>query len=220
MTTSKLEFNSSDIGGFEQRYRATFINSLGGYKSLSLIGTRSPDGHSNLAIFNSFFHIGANPPLFGFIMRPDSVERHTLSNILATQTFTVNHVREDFYMAAHQTSARYDAHVSEFEAVGLTEEYKAGFHAPFVAESTVKIGAAFRQRIDIALNGTVLILAEILYVSIPESSLQTDGYIDLETAGTITCSGLDSYHHTQRIGRLSYAQPNQPTQLLNHQHIE
>jgi flavin reductase (DIM6/NTAB) family NADH-FMN oxidoreductase RutF len=172
MTTSKLEFNSSDIGGFEQRYRATFINSLGGYKSLSLIGTRSPNGQSNLAVFNSFFHIGANPPLFGFIMRPDSVERHTLSNILATETFTVNHVREDFYMAAHQTSARYDAHVSEFEAVGLTEEYKAGFHAPFVAESYVKIGAAFRQRIDIALNGTVLILAEILYVSIPESSLQ------------------------------------------------
>lgn len=220
MTTSKLEFNSSDIASFEQRYRATFINSLGGYKSLSLIGSRSLDGHSNLAVFNSFFHIGANPPLFGFIMRPDSVERHTLSNILATQTFTVNHVREDFYMPAHQTSARYDAQVSEFEAVGLTEEYKAGFHAPFVAESTIKIGAAFRQRIDIALNCTVLILAEILYVSIPESCLQADGYIDLETAGTLTCSGLDSYHRTQRIGRLSYAQPNQPTQLLNQQHIE
>jgi len=76
---SKLEFSSKDIQGFEQRYRARFINSLGGYKSLSLIGTRSRAGNTNLAVFNSFFHIGANPPLFGFIVRPDSVERHTLS---------------------------------------------------------------------------------------------------------------------------------------------
>lgn len=220
MATSKLEFNSNDIEAFEQRYRAKFVNSLGGYKSISLIGTRSRAGQTNLAVFNSFFHIGANPPLFGFTVRPDSVERHTLRNILETNTFTVNHIREEFYMAAHQTSARYDAHVSEFTAVGLTEEFKSGYYAPFVAESEVKIGATFRQRIDISLNSTVLILAEIEYVCIPERCLMEDGYIDLETAGTLTCSGLDSYHRTQRIGRLSYAQPNQPTKLLNQQSID
>lgn len=204
---SQLEFSSKDIQGFEQRYRAQFINSLGGYKSLALIGTRSRAGNSNLAVFNSFFHVGANPPLFGFIVRPDTVERHTLNNILETSIFTVNHVREEFYVAAHQTSARYAGDVSEFAAVGLTEENRPGYYAPFVAESEVKIGASFRQRIDIAQNGTVMILAEIKYVSIPTHSLKDDGYIDLESAGTITCSGLDSYHSTTRIARLSYAKP-------------
>lgn len=211
---SKLEFSSKDIQGFEQRYRAQFINSLGGYKSLSLIGTRSRAGNSNLAVFNSFFHVGANPPLFGFIVRPDSVERHTLNNILETSIFTVNHVREEFYMAAHQTSARYAGDVSEFAAVGLTEENKPGYYAPFVAESEVKIGATFRQRIDIAQNGTVMILAEIKNVSIPHGSLKDDGYIDLEAAGTITCSGLDSYHRTTRIARLTYAKPETMPQLI------
>ncbi|MEO8762599.1 MAG: flavin reductase, partial [Bacteroidia bacterium] len=114
------EFNLIDILGFEQRYRATFINSLGGFKSLALIGTRGSNGTTNLATFNSLFHIGANPPLFGFIIRPDSVERHTLNNIYETGSLTINHVSEGFYMAAHQTSARYDSSISEFSATKLT----------------------------------------------------------------------------------------------------
>ncbi|MFN6039875.1 MAG: flavin oxidoreductase, partial [Bacteroidota bacterium] len=75
------EFNLQDILSFEQRYRATFINSIGGFKSVALIGTKNSSGQTNLAIFNSLVHIGANPPLLGFIVRPDSVERHTLENI-------------------------------------------------------------------------------------------------------------------------------------------
>jgi flavin reductase (DIM6/NTAB) family NADH-FMN oxidoreductase RutF len=77
-------FSSSDIMSFEKRYRAAFINSLGGFKSVCLIGTINNIKQSNLAIFNSIVHIGANPPLIGFVVRPDSVERHTLENILET----------------------------------------------------------------------------------------------------------------------------------------
>ena len=141
------------------------------------------------------------------MVRPDTVERHTLNNILETRIFTVNHVSEEFYEAAHQTSARYDEGVSEFTATGLSEENVPGYYAPFVAESPVKIGASFRQKIDIEQNGTIMILAEIMYVSIPEDTLMPDGYVDLEKAGTITCAGLDSYHRTERISRLAYAKP-------------
>jgi flavin reductase (DIM6/NTAB) family NADH-FMN oxidoreductase RutF len=209
----RITYSSKDIMGFEQRYRAMFINSLGGFKSLSLVGTRNSAGQSNLAVFSSFFHIGANPPLFGIIIRPDSVERHTLNNILATRIFTVNHVREEFYKAAHQTSARYAQDESEFAATGLTEENIPGYYAPFVAESHVKIGASFRQKIDLAINGTIMILAEIKYVSIPSDTLMPDGYVDLEKAGTITCAGLDSYHRTERIGRLEYAKVGSQTEV-------
>jgi hypothetical protein len=42
-----------------------------------------------------------------------------------------------------------------------------------------------------------------------------DGFIDLEKANTITCSGLDSYHKTIQLDRLSYAKPDKPlTSLL------
>ena len=204
----KKEFTVNDILSFEQRYRATFINSLGGFKSLALIGTRNKEGNSNLAVFNSLFHIGANPPLFGFIIRPDSVERHTYSNILETGEFTVNHINEAIYEQAHQTSARYPKNRSEFDATHLTEESIAGYFAPFVKESHVKIGASFVQKVEIQENGTIMIIAKIKYVSIPGNCLGIDGFVDIEQAGSITCSGLDSYHRTQKIARLPYAKPN------------
>ena len=44
---------------YENRFRALLINSLAGIRQAVLIGTKSKDGYSNLAIFNSLIHIGA-----------------------------------------------------------------------------------------------------------------------------------------------------------------
>lgn len=192
-----------------------FINSLGGFKSLTLIGSVNENDQTNLAIFSSFFHLGANPALFGFIVRPDATQRHTLNNILATKDFTVNHVSEEFYIKAHHTSAKYSQEISEFEATGSTPEYIDGFRPPFVKESHVKFGAHFVRSVDIIENGTTMVIASIDRVMIPGDCIGSDGFIDLEKAGTITCSGLDSYHKTTRIGRLSYAKPDTVPESLN-----
>lgn len=40
---------------------------------------------------------------------------------------------------------------------------------------------------------------------VPDEYIAVDGFIDLEKAQTITCSGLDSYHTTLPLARLSYA---------------
>lgn len=192
----------------DQRYRAAFINSLGGFKSVALIGTVDPEGRQNLAIFNSIFHLGANPPLFGFIVRPDVSERHTLSNIEQTRCYTINHVHAGIYKQAHQSSARYPKEHSEFEAVGLTPLFEDGFRAPFVAESHLRFAMELREKIPLAINGTTLLIGQIMSVHLPDGVVMEDGFIDLERAGTLTCSGLDSYHQTQRLARLSYAKPD------------
>jgi flavin reductase (DIM6/NTAB) family NADH-FMN oxidoreductase RutF len=202
-----MQLLKTQINEMEQRYRATFINSLGGFKSLVLIGTADSSGVPNLAVFNSLFHLGANPPLCGLIFRPDSAERHTLDNILQTGWYTVNHVKESFYQAAHQTSARYPKSVSEFEAVGLTPQWDLEKSVPYVAESTVKWLMKFREKQDLTINGTHLIIGEIMEVMLPENALHQDGFVDIEQAGSLTCSGLDSYHSTERIARLPYAKP-------------
>lgn len=196
-----------DMMAMEQRFRATFINSLGGFKSVLLVGTRSGNGQENLAIFSSFFHLGANPPLFGLVVRPDVSPRHTLENILETKCFTLNQISEDFFEKAHHTSARYPKEISEFNAAGLTAHYRPDFFAPAVSESHVQIGASFKERIDIALNGTSIIVGQIEWVRLPEEIIESDGYVDLVKAGTITCSGLDAYHKTTEIKRLPYAKP-------------
>ncbi len=193
----------------EQRRRATFINSLGGFKSVCLIGTINENKQTNLAIFSSIVHIGANPPLIAFVMRPDAEERHTLSNILQTKQYTINHIHPGIFEQAHQTSARYPIDVSEFDATGLQPEFKKDFSAPFVQEARVQLGLQFRERIDLAINNTSLIIGEIEHVFFPQNCMCEDGFIDLEMAETVTCSGLDSYHSTNKLARLSYAKVNE-----------
>ena len=109
-------FSREDIDAMDSRYRAHFINSLSGVKSANLLGTRSELGEENLAIISSVFHLGANPPLMGMIMRPHSVARHSLENILETGVYTLNHIADSFFAQAHQTSAKYPKEQSEFES--------------------------------------------------------------------------------------------------------
>jgi len=200
-------YSETTINSMEQRYRATFINSLGGFKSVSLVGTKNKAGKTNLAIFNSIFHLGANPPLVGMVVRPDSVERHSYENILETGFYTLNHLNQSIFINAHQTSARYKREESEFEKCKLTETYLNNFKAPYVKESSVKVGLLLRDTKRIELNDTIIVIGEIKQVHLEESIISPDGFIDLEAAGSITCSGLDSYHKTERMGRLSYAKP-------------
>lgn len=207
--------NSKDIHLFESRERVHLINSLGGFKSVSLIGSKSKSGNTNLSIFSSIIHIGANPPLITLIFRPSPPERDTLSNILESGFYTINHINEAIYKKAHQTSARYDASVSEFDAAGLNPEFKNNFQAPFVQESLIQMGIEFKEKIEISINNTTMIIGEIVQVYIPEDCLSADGFVNLEKANTITCSGLDSYHTTTQLDRLSYAKPDKEiTSLL------
>jgi flavin reductase (DIM6/NTAB) family NADH-FMN oxidoreductase RutF len=203
------QISHDDIMAMQKLERVHFVNSLIGYKSVCLVGTQNAAQQTNVSIISSLTHIGSQPPLFAIIFRPAIVDRHTLENIIDTGFYTVNHIHDEIYRQAHQTSARYDRLVSEFTATGLKPEYKNDFFAPFVRESRVQIALEFRERIDLKINNTVMIIGEVKQVYLPEDSLQTDGFIDLEKTGSLTCSGLDSYHHTKRIDRLSYAKPDQ-----------
>jgi flavin reductase (DIM6/NTAB) family NADH-FMN oxidoreductase RutF len=181
------------------------MNSLNGYKSANLIGTQDNEGQSNLAIFSSVIHMGSNPPLLGFITRPDTVSRHTLENIKETGIYTINHINTDIIEQAHQTSARYPKNVSEFKATGLNKQYINDFKAPFVIESLIGIGMRMKEIIPIPSNGTLLVVGEVQLVSYSDGCVLEDGKIDLVKAKTVAISGLDSYHSTDQIARLSYA---------------
>lgn len=190
----------------EHRHRVHFINSLSGYKSANLVGTADANGTTNLAIISSVVHLGADPALVAFVNRPHTAERNTLDNIYSSGCYTLNHVAKDFFEEAHHTSARYPAGVSEFNQTGLTEHY-GSLKAPYVAQSPIKLGLEFREKIDIKLNGTVLIIGEIIEVILDDSLIATDGKIDLATSQTVAVSGLDEYHLAHSLGRLAYAKP-------------
>lgn len=196
------------------KYRINFINSLAGFKSANLIATISDTGETNVAIFSSVTHLGASPALVSFIMRPDSVERHTLENIRQTKQFTINQVGKDFFKAAHQTSARYTKDECEFLKTGLDKSFIENFKAPFVAQSQLKYAVELKEIIPISINNTLMVIGQITDIFCHDDAIAKDGYIDIESIGTVVISGLDSYHISQRLTRLKYAKPNiYPTPL-------
>jgi flavin reductase (DIM6/NTAB) family NADH-FMN oxidoreductase RutF len=195
-------FDKASILEAESFFRRDLINSLSGYKSLNLIGTKSIKGKTNLSPFSQVFHIGATPPLVGILFRPDTVVRHTLENILETGFFTLNHVTEEFYRQAHQTAARYSD--CEFDATGIEKTYKEGFFAPFVTKSPVQVGCKLVESQTIQINGTIMVIGSIELVFVEEKGLRPDGSLDLNLLGTVTVSGLDEYHLGKKLARLSY----------------
>ncbi|MFS1948905.1 flavin reductase family protein [Vibrio lentus] len=203
-----MTLSRQDIQTMDQRERARLINSLSGFKSANLIGTCDKQGLENLAVVSSVVHLGSNPPLFGFVVRPAESRRHTLENILETRHFTINSIGADFVQKAHQTSARYPKTASEFKAVGLTAYYDDMFPAPFVLESSLKIGLVLKEQISIESNQTQMLIGEVITIQAPKRAVMPDGYLDLEALDLVTISGLDSYHVTQRLHRLSYAKPD------------
>ncbi len=202
-----MRVNKEALVQFEQRYRTAFINSLAGFRQAVLVGTKSIEGKTNLAIFNSLIHLGANPALFGLMSRPDTVQRDTLQNILDTKEYTLNYIHAEHFRKAHQTSARYEKGISEFEKVGFTPFYQEGCYAPFVQEAVVKITMKLEETIPITLNGTVLIIGSIQEVVTNDDIVGEDGFVNLSAAEVLISQGLDAYFISKEIGRLPYAKP-------------
>lgn len=214
MDSKKSVYRTADFAGMDRRFRTQLINSMPGVKALNLVGTRDASGQENLAVFNSIFHVGANPPYLGMIVRPDSVDRHTWQNIQATGSYTLNAVGANFYRKAHQTSARYEKHISEFDAVGLNSEYRDGVMSPFVAESAIKIGLELQEFQRVECNGTLIVIGNVTYVEINESLIAEDGSVDLVKAQSVGSIGLDGYVDLSWIDRLSYAKPDRESVAL------
>lgn len=207
-------FSQEDILSMDSSFRRNFVNTLAGFKSANLIGTISETGNKNLAIFNSVIHLGAHPPLMGFILRPLTVPRQTYENIKSEGYYTINHVNEQIVGQSHQTSAKYDENTSEFDKTQLTIENSDLHPAPYVAESNIKIGLKYREEHLINANGTVLIVGEVIEVFLNNSYADTDGFLNLDEAKTVAISGLDGYYAAKKISRFQYARPNQATKAI------
>ncbi|AXT53822.1 flavin oxidoreductase [Aquimarina sp. BL5] len=201
-----MHYTKEQIASMDRVQRLKIINAVSGIKPANLIGTIADDGKTNVAIFSSVVHLGSDPALMGFIMRPiGEVSRHTYENILQNGQYTINHVDRSFVKNAHYTSAKLDRNDSEFEKCGLNEEYISGFEAPFVKESQLKIGLQFVEAINIRLNGTILMIGEIKHLIIPEANIGDHLDLDLSITNTVGISGLNTYYALEKIAEYPYA---------------
>lgn len=202
-----MQLTPNDISNLETRYRANLFNSVTGTKTVSLIGTQSEAQVTNLAIFSSITHLGSNPPLFGIVVRPpQEVERHTLNNILSNHWYTINVVNTSILEKAHQTSAKYDAAISEFEAVGLTPFHIPDIPAPAVQECSISLFLKYHQHIPLP-NDTLFVIGEVKHVLLNEAFVSEDGVVNHSLANSISVGGLDTYYESVLKTELPYARP-------------
>lgn len=204
----------SQLNQLSKVQRLNIINSCMGYKSANLIATRSVDGFENVAIFSSITHLGSDPALLGFVVRPTSVPRHTLNNIKAMGCFTVNAITANQIAQAHQTSAAYDYGISEFEMTGLTTEYKENISVPFVAGAPLQLLCSYVNEYAIVENNTILVIASIDTIYVNENLLQNDYWIRLDLGNVVTINGIDGYAQPQLLDRFDYARPSNAVQSL------
>ena len=202
-------FSKAEIAVLNNRYRNNLINSISGYKSANLIGTISKTGTTNLAVFNSIVHLGSNPALLGFILRPTTVPRHSFSNMKENGFFTVNHIAKNQIEAAHHTSAKYPEEISEFDQTELNPVYKNDFAAPFVEGAPVQIACRYVNDYLIEENDTRLVVGAIEGVYIDDKMILDDGWVQLDLGEVVTINGLDGYALPQLIERFPYARPKE-----------
>ena len=196
------------------RRRARLVNSLSGFKSATLVGTVDGKGVHNLSVVSSVVHLGSNPAQMGMVLRPPGADAHTYKNVMEMGQCTFNHIGVDWVVQAHQCSARYSADVSEFDAVGLTPCGQTdGWMAPAVEEARVRMGLTLAKDMELP-NGCRFMVLDVAWVEVDGKAVAEDGYLDLGRARTAAISGLDGYHDTRHLGRLSYAKVDTEVKVL------
>ena len=207
-------FSEKDILQMPKVKRLNIINSITGIKPANLISTIDERNRHNLAIFSSVVHLGSNPALIGFILRPqEKIRRHTYENILENGYYTINHLPNHKTLEGHYTSAKFDKETSEYDVCHFTPEFQHDFPVPYVKESFLKMGLKHVESIPIKYNGTVMIVGKILQVYVAKSSLSEEGYINLEEAKSVGISGLNTYYDLKKIASYPYARPHELPQF-------
>ncbi|MBE0392657.1 flavin reductase family protein [Flavobacterium sp. PL002] len=205
------EITAAAIAKMQKIERLNLINSCTGYKSANLIATKSVNGINNVAVFSSITHLGSNPALIGFIMRPTTVPRDTYKNITETGYFTVNHITVTMISDAHHTSANYDPDESEFDKTNLQEEFKTDIAIPFVKGSPVQLYCKYLNEYYIKENDTVHVIASIEKLFYNEELADKDGWLQIDKGNVVALNGLDGYCLPKLIDRYEYARRDTPT---------
>ena len=194
-----MYFDKKDISNLEKYNRINLINSITGIKPALLVGTKSIENGTNLAIFSSIVHISSNPPLLGFFLRTNKkIRRDTFENIIQNNEYTFNHINLSFIKRAHNTSIKFEKTISEFDTCKFTEDYIDGFDAPFVKESNVSIGMSLRETIEMSCTESKLIIGEISHILFEKDVLEDDFSLNLEKTNSIGVCGLNHYYENKK----------------------
>ncbi|MGL6234556.1 MAG: flavin reductase family protein [Segniliparus sp.] len=162
-------------------------------RPIAWVSSRSAAGTPNLAPYSFFTVVSGMPPV---VLFSSNGEKDSLRNIRETKQFVINLAAEPLFEKINATSAPFDAEVSEFEAVGLTDEPSERVDVPRVSQSPLAIECSLREIIPV--EGSFLVLGDVLCVSADPDVLAEDGLPSFPDLAPLT-----------RLGRTEWSFPGE-----------
>lgn len=140
-------------------------------RPIAWVSTRSADGVDNLAPHSFFTVVSTDPPI---VVVSSMGEKDTVRNARETGEFVVCGSPGDQIEAINLTAVEFPAHVSEFDAVGLTREPSLMVRPPRVAESPYALECRLVEIHQLG-NGLV-IYGEVVCIAI-DASVMVDNRV-------------------------------------------
>ena len=195
--------NKKDINKLDKVYKINLINSIIGAKSANLVSTLSDEGVDNIAVFSSVIHLGSNPPLIGFIVRPqESRITDTYRNIKYLKQYGICSISSKMIDKSHLTSKKTPSNESEYKLFDIEKDYIDNFPVPFAKESQIKIGLNFIEEMFI-VNKCRLIVGEVEIIKI-NSSIAKSGNLNFDKLDGITITGISTYNKIKNPIEMPY----------------
>ena len=198
---SYRHFLAEDLQAMPKRQRTEFVQGLSGIKSLFAIITTNGSTF-NVAPFNSIVHISSNPARIGYISRPDNNHRHTLQNIIAQQSFSINSVREKDLEDVVSCSENLPSDHSEFEGKSIRSTSYKEHSIPALQNADVQIFCEYEEHITIPSSQGLLVIGRIQEVLIREPIYQgehQEAWKDLALS-----QGLEHFYVKGKYRKITY----------------
>jgi flavin reductase (DIM6/NTAB) family NADH-FMN oxidoreductase RutF len=192
------KFQQFDPNKLELREKHQLLLSSVAPRPIGFTGSKSKDGHINLAPFSYHNAFSSNPPMVGispaFSGRTGKT-KNTLTNILDTKEFTLSVVTHDMVEQMNICAAEYPKEVDEFEKSGLTKYPCKIVSTPGVEESPLIMECKFTQHIQFSDKpaGGNLLLGEIVYFHAKKDIINDSGKIDPIKVDQVARMGFNWY---------------------------
>ena len=192
------KFQKFDPNKLELREKHQLLLSSVAPRPIGFTGSKSKDGHINLAPFSYHNAFSSNPPMVGispaFSGRTGKT-KNTLTNILDTKEFTLSVVTHDMVEQMNICAAEYPKEVDEFEKSGLTKYPCKIVSTPGVEESPLIMECKFTQHIQFSDKpaGGNLLLGEIVYFHAKKDIINDSGKIDPIKVDQVARMGFNWY---------------------------
>lgn len=145
-------------------------------RPIAWVLSENENGNYNLAPFSYFTGISSRPPLLMLSIgkKPDGAPKDTLANIEARKDFVVHIAHGEQMGYLNQSSAVYDAGVSEVDELGLELAELKGSRLPRIADSRLAMACELHEIIPMGEVPQALIFGRINSIYVDDAVGDSD----------------------------------------------